>query len=506
MYWLNKIQNRIESAWMSGQFLDQFPFHEPFADDPKVHVDGLTMDFTDKTLYYLRIWQDKCEIIGCKAHDRTSCKVIATPSGVTHLSAFKGRVFWTDIQGQVRFCSSENCEETIKLVKNIKGFERFHFLHPDAQPKTGEVNPCEASNGGCSDFCLLIPGDPWRVCSCPAGVKLSPDNLTCDPNGIRKALFVAAKNSLFYISLDTKEFLPRRIDFENPDASSSIVDVDYDVLKENVYWLDSENSRVFRSKLDGSDAEIVTANLSKDTNTFAVDWLGRNLFFLDPVKGRIEVEKLGDSSSRRPIISSGLSNPCCLQIDPQEGFLYFANFYGDRARIEKALLDGSRRQILFTIPKAKSLSDLIVDPEKNEVYWIDEEGSKIGMVKLDEVNRLTLIATNFQNINSLTKLGNTLYCSSQVGRSVTAIEMDANARKSSEGLTTNGYPYETFDSVIFHQTALKAVVLKPQQQAMIARKPSGSGVEVGPSTKHSRVHQLGCFPNNGGCSHICVNL
>ncbi|KAE9553928.1 hypothetical protein FO519_002854 [Halicephalobus sp. NKZ332] len=509
MYWLNKIQNRIESAWMSGQFLDQFPFHEPFADDPKVHVDGLTMDFTDKTLYYLRIWQDKCEIISCKAHDRTSCKVIATPNGVTHLSAFKGRVFWTDIQGQIRFCSSENCGKTIKFVKNVKGFERFHFLHPEAQPKTKKPNPCEVSNGGCSDFCLLIPGDPWRACTCSVGIRLMTDNLTCDPNGVRRALFVAAKNSLFFISLDTKEFLPRRIEFETLESSSSIIDVDYDPLKETVYWLDSGNSQIRKSRLDGSEFKVVTKNISKDTSSFSIDWLGRNLFLLDPIAGRIEVEKIDDSGSRRPIISSGLSSPCCLQIDPQEGYLYFANFYGDRARIERAFMDGSRRQILFTIPKAKTLSDLVVDSERKEVYWVDEEGSKIGMVRLEESGKLMTIATNFQNMNSLTKLGNVLYCSSQVGRSITAIEMNMNNPRNPEGLTTNGYPYENFDSVIFHQTALKAVVLRPQQQAVVARKASSisaSGVEVVPPTKHLRMNQFGCFPNNGECSQICVNL
>lgn len=93
MYWLNKVENRIESAWMDGQFLSKNPFHETFANDPKVTVAGLTLDAVNKMLYYLRVWQERCEIVSCRIHHRSSCKVVATPDDASHLAVFKV-LFW----------------------------------------------------------------------------------------------------------------------------------------------------------------------------------------------------------------------------------------------------------------------------------------------------------------------------------------------------------------------------------------------------------------------------
>ena len=46
-------------------------------------------------------------------------------------------------------------------------------------------NPCSSStNGGCSDLCLL--NNRGKSCACPTGVKLLPDNKTCEQGKRRK--------------------------------------------------------------------------------------------------------------------------------------------------------------------------------------------------------------------------------------------------------------------------------------------------------------------------------
>ena len=42
------------------------------------------------------------------------------------------------------------------------------------------VNMCDRNNGGCSHLCLMSPLKPFYACACPTGIKLKPDNKTCN--------------------------------------------------------------------------------------------------------------------------------------------------------------------------------------------------------------------------------------------------------------------------------------------------------------------------------------
>lgn len=57
----------------------------------------------------------------------------------------------------------------------------IHVYHPYRQPD-GE-NYCKAVNGHCSHLCLpapkLLPNSPKISCSCPNGLKLLEDGVTC---------------------------------------------------------------------------------------------------------------------------------------------------------------------------------------------------------------------------------------------------------------------------------------------------------------------------------------
>ena len=393
-----------------------------------------------------------------------------------------------------------------------------------------DPNLCAINNGGCSHFCLLHPGEPWRHCMCPIGVRLQFNNATCDPAGVRRALFVAAKSTLFYVSLDTREFAPKRIAFEeNPSTPVSIIDVDYDPLRESVYWLDSAKGEVRRSFLNGSGFETVVSKLDSTVSNIAFDWLGRNIYLLDSTTGRVEIQRTEGGQFRKTIIPGGHEKPCCIQVDPQTGYIYFGNFYGEHARIERAWMDGSHRQVFISLPKVTSLTDLVIDPENDKIFWVESDTSKIGSARLSTGMEVKVIAHNFPHLQAIAKLGelqlrvflikcnfigDVLYASSSVARSITAISLGKNdfplRNDISDGRTSDGSHFEHFDSVIFHQTALKSAVLRPQHQAVFSRRaepiPDSFATPTVSKSKHSRLNINGCFPGNGGCSELCVNL
>ena len=50
----------------------------------------------------------------------------------------------------------------------------------------------------------------------------------------------------------------------------------------------------------------------------AVDWIGRNLYWLDMRADKIEVSKL-NGSYRSVLINSDIDSPRAIQVDPREG-------------------------------------------------------------------------------------------------------------------------------------------------------------------------------------------
>lgn len=136
-------------------------------------------------------------------------------------------------------------------------------------------NPCAVNKGGCSHICLLIPGAPWRSCACPLGVRLMSNGLDCILEGIQKVLFVGSTNGLFYISLDTDDFIAQivRIDashYENTmntfstehnlaistGTQQKFFNIDYDPIDGKVYWIDRETQSIKCCRLNGSDYEV----------------------------------------------------------------------------------------------------------------------------------------------------------------------------------------------------------------------------------------------------------
>ena len=78
MYWLNKIQKRIERAWLNGKHIDRHPFHEDLPPENISVTTGLTLDIISRRLYYIRTrtYHTQSEIISCELYNRTSCKIV----------------------------------------------------------------------------------------------------------------------------------------------------------------------------------------------------------------------------------------------------------------------------------------------------------------------------------------------------------------------------------------------------------------------------------------------
>ncbi|KAI6207284.1 hypothetical protein M3Y99_01850600 [Aphelenchoides fujianensis] len=402
---------------MNGQHWDRHPFHDPAMDFSL--TTGLTLDPEKRLLFYLRTraTEESAEMVVCGLYNRTSCRVVAENVQAFHLGVFQNFLLWTSM-GE----SGTN------------------------------PNPCAVRNGGCSHFCLLTPGVPWFSCSCPVGIRLMADQRTCDPRGVQKVLLIAAASGLFFMSLDTNEHIAQSIPFVLPDSKTPkgstprIVAVEYDPILP-------------------VPSEKVT-----DATAIALDTNGRNLVWLDSTNGRIELLNLRSVYAlRQTIVSHDLREAGALAVDPSTG-------HG--ARIERVWADGSNRKVLVRSSGANWISSIVVDAKSDHIFWVEREAAVLMAARLHDGQNARVLAENLRSPHSIAKMGQTIYCTSLGGRTLTTIRI--HERPTSKSAETTS---EISESLIYGQMAVRAVQLEAE-----------------------RGDEEACGRGNGGCEQICVPL
>uniref|UniRef100_A0A8R1TUT8 EGF-like domain-containing protein n=1 Tax=Onchocerca volvulus TaxID=6282 RepID=A0A8R1TUT8_ONCVO len=487
MYWLNRVHKRIERAWMDGRHHDPHCFKDDTTD--VIATSALTLEQTSRMLYYVRTRTslDDSQIWSCSLYDRESCRAIVNKVNAFYLDVFsveivKDHLIWTSVTNQnsgITICEKVDCDRTAREVVNSSGVEALIVSDKQVQPLRQSLNPCGSKNGGCSHICVLIPGVPWRSCLCPVGVRLLQDRLTCSPNGIERLLYVATTSGLIFISLDTTHHTPLLF----PNAASEIRDtkvvhIDFDPVDKKLFMIDGDMGVIRRCNPDGTGMEIFIEDSDKlVSDALAVDWLNRNLYWLDSNVAQIKMQSLS-SKGRQIVISHGLKQPRGLALDPDGGYMFFSDWHESTSRIEKAWLDGSHRRVLVSLEKDAWPNGIVVDARHKRLYWTEGSRSFIKSVALDGKLDVQVFSESVNHPYSLTILGNSLYCNSLYGQKISVFRVPRH-NESFFGVQLSAVS----DSVIFGQMGIRAVSLN--------RIPEG----ISP-----------CQTNNGGCSHICVKL
>lgn len=137
--------------------------------------------------------------------------------------------------------------------------------------------------------------------------------------GATKLLLLARRTDLRRISLDTPDFTDIVLHVE--DIRHAIA-IDYDPIEDYVYWTDDEVHAIRRSRLDGSDAQLLVTSQVSHPDGIAVDWVARNLYWTDTGTDRIEVTRL-NGTMRKILISEDLDEPRAIVLDPVSGWVCF---------------------------------------------------------------------------------------------------------------------------------------------------------------------------------------
>ncbi|CAL8318102.1 unnamed protein product [Lota lota] len=255
------------------------------------------------------------------------------------------------------------------------------FRHHTSGMSCVDEDECNQGEAVCKHRCLNMPGS--YVCRCHPGFLLEPDKRSCKPKGgtplLDEAMLLASVQSeLLVVGLHTAQI--KLLSW----ASRPVFSLDYHWQQQRVYWLSPDYQSIRWAHLsDPNNQGTLVKGLRSDF--LAVDWVGRNLYWVDGLLAQIMAVPLVDYLVRPQnytvVLDEDLEQPSSLVVLPQRGLMVWSEI-GSTPQIEQAGMDGSKRKVLVN----KSLSwpaSLTFDLLGDRLYWVDEKLRCIGSASLD---------------------------------------------------------------------------------------------------------------------------
>ncbi|XP_063051835.1 low-density lipoprotein receptor-related protein 2 isoform X2 [Engraulis encrasicolus] len=251
-----------------------------------------------------------------------------------------------------------------------------------------DIDEC-GDNGlnACSQLCENIPGS--FVCNCSQGYVLDPDGHSCKIMG-EPYLLAAVQSELFLIGLRSSS-----LDLLVSSEKKPILSVDYDWHEQRVYWITLNADSIKWSSFDKKNTGTIIKGIN--VNSIAVDWVGKNLYWIDGFGSQINAIGLEQSLMKAndlvTILDEDMDQPHSLALLPEKGLMFWSEV-GAEPQIECAGMDGSERRVLIK-KELRWPASLAVDPLGLRLFWTDEKLKCIGSSTLEggDIQLLQLMET-----------------------------------------------------------------------------------------------------------------
>nr|XP_020641437.1 low-density lipoprotein receptor-related protein 6 isoform X2 [Pogona vitticeps] len=428
-------------------------------------ANGLTIDYVKRRLYWTDLDTNLIESSNMLGLDRD---VIADdlphPFGLTQ---YQDYIYWTDWSRRSIERANKTSGQNRTVIQNHLDYVMdILVFHSSRQ---AGWNECASSNGHCSHLCLAVPVGGF-VCGCPAHYSLNSDNKTC--SAPTSFLLFSQKNAINRMVIDEQQ---------SPDiilpihSLRNVRAIDYDPLEKQLYWIDSRQNVIRRSQEDGSQSFTVVMspvpnqNLDIQPYDLSIDIYSRYVYWTCEATNVINVTHL-DGRPMGVVLKGDQDRPRAIVVNPEKGYMYFTNLQ-ERSppKIERAALDGTEREVLFSNGLSKPIA-LAIDSQLGKLFWADSDLRRIESSDLSGANRIVLEDSNILQPIGLTVFENWLYWIDRHQQMIEKIDMTRQ-----EGRT--------------------------KVQARIAQL---SDIHAVKELNMQEFRQHPCSQDNGGCSHICI--
>ncbi|XP_068561732.1 low-density lipoprotein receptor-like [Cebidichthys violaceus] len=230
----------------------------------------------------------------------------------------------------------------------------------------------------CKHTCLNTRGS--YVCHCLPGFYLEPDNKSCKSKD-EPLLLASVQSELLILGVHSGSL--RLLS----SANRPVFSLDYLWAQQRVYWLSPDYQSIRWADMSNSNGKGTLLKGVK-SDFIAVDWVGKNLYWVDGLVGQILAVKLSDTTVRSQdytvVLGEDLEQPSSLVLLPYKGMMLWSEI-GSSPQIGRSGMDGSKRKVVVSQGLIWPVS-LAFDLLDNRVYWADEKLRCIGSASLDGDN------------------------------------------------------------------------------------------------------------------------
>ncbi|KAF7245366.1 Low-density lipoprotein receptor-related protein 5 [Varanus komodoensis] len=404
LYWADTGTNRIEVARLDGLYrqvlvwkdLDNprslaldpskgFMYWTEWGGKPKIvraYMDGsnsitlvdkvgrandLTIDYEDQRLYWTDLDTSMIESSNMLGQER---KIIADdlphPFGLTQYSDF---IYWTDwnLHSIERADKTNGRNRTLiqERLDYVMDILVFHSSRQDG------LNECVQNNGHCGQLCLAIPNG--YKCGCASHYTLDPNSRNCS----------SPSNFLLF---SQKSAISRMIpdDQQSPDiilpihGLRNVKAINYDPLDKLIYWPFTVMGTPSQSQ-----------NTEKQPHDLSIDVFSHTLYWTCEATNTVNVHRL-NGEQIGVVLRGDHDKPRAIVVNAERGYMYFTNMQERAPKIERAALDGTEREVLFTTGLLRPVA-LVVDNKIGKLFWVDADLKRIESCDLSGLFFVSLL-------------------------------------------------------------------------------------------------------------------
>uniref|UniRef100_A0A6G1SPS9 Low-density lipoprotein receptor-related protein 1 n=1 Tax=Aceria tosichella TaxID=561515 RepID=A0A6G1SPS9_9ACAR len=490
LFWTDwdKKNPRIERATMSGHD------RRTIVDIKEVNggwPNGLTLDYEALKIYWIDANSDSIHVVDYEGNNPKALlrktKSLGHPFAIT---LYENNLYWTD--WKTNFISTASKVDGSDHKTNIQRHQTRLFdikvFHPSRQPKVEDnLNPCAINNGNCSHLCLLSVNST-RFCECPHLMRLTSDNMTCEP--YHRVLLIGKSNEIRAVDITKplhhimapitvpKVFGPRQFEYH---ANSS-----------SIFWADSSTNEVKRAQLSGNNIETIIDVIIEMPNGLSLDWISGNIYVtsasLLTKTGKIFISNLkGEYISILMDHQQGIISPKSIAVHPLLGLLFCIdeNEQGEPL-IFMAGMDGQNKSIIIARHIDQTLVNpvsLAIDFATDRVYWVNQAPIMTDNATIqyyDIAKNRTITLYNEAELPPEQRIHPGVLCVDGDYLIISSRAPSDNIIRASKDNITDRFVYKT--QALDHIMALKVY---------------NASAQVGSNA---------CKLNNGGCSQLCIPI
>jgi integrin beta 2 len=162
-----------------------------------------------------------------------------------------------------------------------------------------------------------------------------------------------------------------------------------------IVWSDITKDKIYLGKLRGDELHNIRAIVESDLSTteaVAIDWIGKNVYWIDASLKQIEVATK-DGLHRSTLISENISKPRSMGLDSRFGYLFWSDWEEEEPRIERATLAGEDRKSIFNLKTINGAwpNGITLDYVKKRIFFLDAKSKEIHTIDYNGHNHKRIL-------------------------------------------------------------------------------------------------------------------